>query len=178
VLRTWVRDDGRYYEPWREPALWRRVADLPTWQAAQREYGPLSILPVAGLDDWPTLHPRLIAAAGLWKPRTADDVYRLSADRAAVRNHPDVQWVYYSLLQEDIKQQRVVALDPSSWQSEVKSESLRAELLSSCIAAIGSDERYRRCDHCSRWFATYRTDAMYCAAKCKQAAHAARLATV
>jgi hypothetical protein len=70
VMPGWVRGNSKRYQPSAVPSLWRKVADLPTWEDAARRYGPLERAPAPdeSWEDWPTLHGRLVAVARLWRP--------------------------------------------------------------------------------------------------------------
>jgi len=178
MLRTWVRDSGERYDPSIVPAFWRRVADQPSWQDAQSQFGPLDnvVLPEIWAENWQQMHTRLGTVTKLWRLSAEDSTLYQPIARIKVRQNAAAQSIHAALLAMISQRLLTVGIDFGTWRPELRADSLRAFLLADCATAIGEAVSYRRCGQCREWFTPGRADARFCSAACKQAAWAARQA--
>jgi hypothetical protein len=180
MLRTWVSAAGDAYVPEDIPACWRRVADQPSWEAAENRFGPLDNVapPEIWAESWRDLHARLGKVAELWVPASDDAKLFRPVDRTKVRRDEMAQSIHGAVIAMIAQHQLVVGTDFGTWRPEIRAESLRGFLLADCATAIGEATAYRRCDHCHEWFSPSRVDARLCSGACKQAHWVARQAVI
>jgi hypothetical protein len=151
-----------------------------TWKQAEAVFGPLDgdSVPTSLNEDWQAMHGRLVAVAALWTalpPGTVDGFWR-PPERRALRQSEAARGIHQANLAMIREGQLVVTFDLDSWRPAVRANSLRAFLLADCAAAIGDAPSYRRCRHCTDWFALVRSDALFCSPACRQAAYSANKA--
>ena len=192
---TWHRRDFRRYAAGAIPALWRRVADRNGAAEARNEFGrlatlgwyvdrfmvpsrpardPMTAQDLASIDEldvaeWQKILDLLAQIAGMWRPSVqTPEICELDTNRL---NEPAAMWLLHEV--DRTAREGDIAPQRAGWFLGIEPRTLRAALLIGCSSDIGDRRRFRRCDQCAEWFPLARTDARFCSAACRQAAHVA-----